>query len=267
MAASLPAWAVMWILSGSIFAACKWLTWRQAGDPAAPRARQVAYLVAWPGMDAAAFLGPSPGPTPRPGEWIRGGAMTLTGVALFFGVARLAGSDRPLLAGWIGMVGLVFTLHFGLFHLLSCGWRQAGRDAAPLMRQPSRSTSLGEFWGRRWNTAFRDLTRRFVFGPLTARLGARVALFAGFLCSGLLHDVVISWPAGGGGGGPTAFFAAQGAGILVERSLVGKRAGLGRGWRGRAFAATVLILPLPLLFHVPFVTRIVAPFMRAIGAL
>jgi hypothetical protein len=267
MVASLPAWAVMWILSGSIFAACKWITWRHAGVAQVPPARQAAYLFAWPGMDAAAFLATSATGAPRRAEWIRGAAMTSVGIALFFGVARLAGYGRPLLAGWVGMLGVALMLHFGTFHLLSCAWRQAGVGAAPLMRTPVRSTSLGEFWGRRWNTAFRDLTHRFLFVPLAAKIGSRGALLVGFLCSGVIHDVVISGPARGGFGGPTLFFAAQGLGILAERSLAGRRLGLGRGWRGRAFTAAMLVLPLPVLFHVPFVRRLVVPFMGALGAL
>jgi alginate O-acetyltransferase complex protein AlgI len=257
----------MWTLSVSIFWACKWITWRAAGIGRAPRARQAAYLFGWAGMDAPAFLGSARVRTPGIDEWRRGTAMLVTGAALFFGVARLAGIARPVLAGWIGTVGLALALHFGLFQLLSCAWRRAGVDAAPLMRQPARSASLGEFWGRRWNTAFRDLTHRFVFRPLAPRLGVPAALLTAFISSGLLHDVVISWPAGGGFGGPTVFFAVQGLGILGERSRVGRRAGLGGGWRGRAFAAAMLALPLPLLFHVPFVTRIVVPFMDAVGAL
>jgi hypothetical protein len=266
MLASLPAWAVMWIVSGTIFGACKWVTWRYPGITQAPRARQAAYLLAWPGMDAEAFVG-TPARSPRPAEWIRAVAMTGIGLALFFGVAPLAGAGRPLLAGWIGMIGVVLLLHFGAFDLLACSWRQAGFGAVPLMRAPARSTSLGEFWGRRWNTAFRDLTHRFVFVPLAARLGARAALLVGFIVSGVVHDVVISWPAGGGFGGPTIFFAVQGIGILCERSTAGRRFGLGRGWRGRGFAAAALVGPLPLLFHVPFVTRVTVPFMDALGAL
>ena len=71
---------------------------------------------------------------------------------------------------------------------------------------PLVSVSLGELWGRRWNTAFRDLTHRFLFRPLTARFGARSGLFVGFAFSGIVHDMVISLPAGGGYGGPSIFF-------------------------------------------------------------
>jgi hypothetical protein len=267
MTASLPAWVLMWILSGSIFGACKWITWRHADAAQASPARQTAYLFAWPGMDAEAFLGSTRALRPAPVEWIRAAATTGAGVALFFGGGRLPGAGRSLLAGWIGMIGLVLMLHFGTFGLVSCAWRAAGVEARPLMRAPLRSASLAEFWGRRWNTAFRDLTHRFVFVPLAASLGSRAAVLAGFVVSGVVHDVVISWPAGGGFGGPTAYFTAQGLGLLGERTIAGRRFGLGRGWRGRAFTAAVLAAPLPLLFHGPFVTRIVVPFMGALGAL
>ena len=49
---------------------------------------------------------------------------------------------RPffLLAGWLAMTGVIFLLHFGAFHLLSLAWRGAGINAAPVMRNPLRST-------------------------------------------------------------------------------------------------------------------------------
>ena len=89
------------------------------------------------------------------------------------------------------------------------------------MNWPLASVSLGEFWGARWNTAFRDLTYRFLFRPLARRLGPRGAL-SGFLISGLVHDLVISIPAGGDYGGPTVFFLVQAVGIVTERSRFGR---------------------------------------------
>ena len=124
------------------------------------------------------------------------------------------------------------------------------------MRWPVAATSLGDFWGRRWNTAFRDLTHRFLFRPLAARLGPRAGLAAGFAFSGVVHDIVISVPAGGGYGGPTLYFALQGLGLLVERRM----------WRGRAFTAVVVVGPAWALFHPPFVLNVVVPFLAAIGA-
>ncbi len=134
------------------------------------------------------------------------------------------------------------------------------------MDRPLRSVSLGEFWGRRWNTAFRDLTHRFLFRPLRPRLGATGAVCAGFVFSGVVHDAVISLPARGGFGRPTLFFSLQAAGILIERSPAGKRIGLGRGWRGWVFTMGMLTVPVFLLFHPPFVRTVIVPFMHAVGA-
>src|SRR3954470_5701714 len=123
------------------------------------------------------------------------------------------------------MVGIILVLHFGSFHLLSCAWRSAGVQARPLMNRPLASIGVAEFWGRRWNTAFRDLTHRFLFRPLTARLGPRAGLAAGFVFSGLIHELAISVPAGAGYGGPTLFFCLQVPAILFERSRPGRALG------------------------------------------
>jgi Membrane bound O-acyl transferase family len=263
-----PRWVFMWLLAGAIYAGCKWLTWRRTPAPEASLWRHAGYLLLWPGLDAPAFLDPQVRPSckPSPGEWgFALGKLTL-GLVLFFGITRLVPSGLPYLAGWVGMAGVVFVLHFGLFHLLSCGWRSLGVEARPLMNWPVVSTSLGEFWGRRWNTAFRDLTHRFLFRPLM-RLGPGRAALAGFVFSGLAHDAVISLPAGGGYGGPTLYFLLSGAGILAERSRWGRSVGLGRGGRGWVFTMLVLLLPACLLFHPPFVLQIVVPMMHDLGAL
>lgn len=250
-----PRWAVMWVLAVAVFAGCKWLTWRRT-PTAAPAWRHLGYLVAWPGLDAAAFLGPRTARRPTPGEWLFAAGKLAFGVALLYAAGQVP-SDAPYLAGWVGMAGIVFVLHFGLFHLLSCGWRAAGVEAKPLMRWPVLARSLSDFWGRRWNTAFRDLTHRFLFRPLAPLVGGRGAVAVGFLVSGLVHDAVISVPAGGGYGGPTLFFLLQGAGLLLERAVPAVR--------GRLFTAVVLLLPAPLLFHRPFVVDVVVPFLSAFG--
>ena len=261
MIAGLPRWAFMWLLAVAIFGACKWLTWsrRKPGVPV-PFWRHAAYLLAWPGLDADAFLHSPVSKRPTVREWLFATSKLALGLILLVGIARTVPADRPYLAGWVGMVGIVFVLHFGLFHLLSCFWRRLGVEAKPLMHWPIAAPSLSEFWGRRWNTAFRDLTHRFLFRPLASRLGGRWAVFVGFAFSGLVHDAVISLPAGGGYGGPTAYFLLQGAGLLVERSRIGKSL-------GRAFTFAVLLAPAVLLFHGPFVLDVVVPFLHVLGAI
>ena len=256
------------MLAAAIYATCKVLTWATVNAGNVPGWKHAAYLLAWPGMDAAAFLKATPRTPCCPrAEWIRAASHLTLGILLLFVCARQLPSGDRYLVGWIGTIGIVLILHFGAFHLSSCLWRGLELEARPLMNRPLRSASLGEFWSRRWNTAFRDLTFRFLFRPLTARLGPRAGVLAGFACSGLIHDLVISVPAGAGYGGPTLFFAIQGVAVVVERSDLGRRIGLGRGMIGRTFAIVSLVAPLALLVHRPFVVGIVTPFMQAIGAL
>ena len=72
------------------------------------------------------------------------GKMAL-GVILTAVATWIVGRD-PRFVGWIGMVGIAFTLHFGLFHLLSVAWRHAGVDAPPIMNAPILASSLSESW-------------------------------------------------------------------------------------------------------------------------
>ena len=141
LAPSLPRWGFMWAMASALYASCKWLTFREAEVRvvAANRSRALGYLIAWPGMNATAFLRGTDRPgRPPASEWIVALLKTLVGATLTWVVARTALPNRPLLAGWLGMVGLVFVLHFGTFHLLSLAWRRLGVDAMPVMRDPVR---------------------------------------------------------------------------------------------------------------------------------
>ena len=278
-------WQFMWLMAGAIFLGCKWLTFWIAREQIVHVrvGRALAYFFLWPGMDAEKFLR-------RPAHEVhkireqalvsataeefsgnvpdRGGRMpafpfssavgkTLLGVVLLFGVAR--SMDQALLAGWIGMIGIILILHFGLFHLLAIGWRAAGLDAEPIMEAPLRSKSVSEFWGRRWNAGFNRLALDFVFRPLARRQGIRIATLVAFLVSGLIHELVISLPAGADYGLPTAYFLLQGIGVLSERALP--------QIRGQIFTIVITAVPAFWLFHPPFVRNVILPFMKAIGAL
>jgi hypothetical protein len=265
----MPPWAVMWTTAFALYAGCKWLTlWQVRPLVGSAGARRLCgYLLAWPGMDAAAFLNPGSAPAPvSRTEWIAAIVKTTLGVVLLWFVARTAVPVSALLAGWLGMVGAMFVLHFGAFHLLSAAWRSAGVNAMPLMRNPLRSSSLAEFWGRRWNTAFHELARRFTFRPLRPLIGpARAALLV-FVASGLIHELVISVPARGGYGMPTAYFVLQGLALAGERSSLGRRLGLGRGWRGWLFTVVATAGPAYWLFPPVFVRNVILPMLAVIGA-
>jgi len=168
------------------------------------------------------------------------------GATLFWGAARWMPGD--LARGWAGMIGVVLLLHFGLVQCVT-----------PIMREPLRAKSVGEFWGQRWNRAFPEMMRPLVFEPVRRRAGAATATMAVFGVSGLLHELVISLPAGGGYGLPTLYFLIQGAGVLAERYVAAR-------YR-RILAWVVVAGPVFWLFHPLFVKRVIVPMMEAMGAL
>jgi predicted DCC family thiol-disulfide oxidoreductase YuxK len=265
----MPRWLFMWTMAFALYAGCKWLTYSQARTTIdrVDRPRALAYLLAWPGMDATAFLsGNERVDRPAAAEWAQAAVKTGLGFVVTWVVARDLLPVNPLVAGWVGMVGAVFILHFGTFHLLSLVWRSVGINAMPVMRNPARSCSLAEFWGRRWNTAFHELASRFTFRPLRTLVGSTHASLLVFVVSGLIHELVISLPARGGYGLPTGYFVLQGLGVAGERTSLGRRLGLGRGWRGWTFTVLATTLPAFWLFHPPFVRNVILPMLAVIGA-
>lgn len=275
----MPAWVFMWTLSFAIFLGLKWQTWWQARDHVPHSvARSLAYLAAWPGMDAETFLDSRQiVPTPQLGEWLWAAAKTAFGILLLWVVARRVPETHALLRGslvvgslvrgWIGLFGLIFLLHFGSFHLIALFWQAFGVAAKPIMSKPILSKTLSEFWGKRWNLGFRQLAYDLIFRPLHKRIGVAAASLLVFLASGLIHDLVISLPARGGYGLPTAYFIVQGLGVTLERSGFGRRLGLQKGFAGWLFMFAVAAGPAFWLFHPRFVLRVIIPFMFAIRAL
>jgi predicted DCC family thiol-disulfide oxidoreductase YuxK len=265
------AWIFMWLMACAIFFGSKWLTLGNAIQRVGRVCpfRSAAYLVAWPGMGAARFLSPHLAPCCSRSEMMKSAATAvvwiLLGTFLLLALARHA--SNPILAGWIGMAGMILILHFGLFELASIGWRAFRVDAPPIMNRPLRSTSVSEFWRRRWNAAFNDLAVRLVFRPVARHTTVLAATLIAFAVSGLIHELVISLPAGAGFGLPTAYFLVQGLGVLAERSPAGKRLRLGSGIAGWLFTIVVVAGPAYWLFHPPFVQNVILPFMRSIGAL
>lgn len=273
-----PAWVRMWALAVAIYAAFKWLSF--AESRAARKAswlETAGYLFFWIGMDAEQFFacdGRSGNGlhhaerngyrAPRCSEWLWSVGQLATGVWLLVNLAPRLVQSWPYFAGWAAMTGIVSVLHFGLAHLLSLVWREAGFDARPIMEKPLLARSLSDFWGRRWNLAFRDVMHGFVFRPLAPIVGSIWASVAVFVVSGLIHDAVISYAAGGGWGLPTLYFLIQAVAVFVERSRASRRLGLGRGLSGWLFTFAIVVGPAGLLFHGPFIHNVVVPMVQAI---
>ena len=88
------------------------------------------------------------------------------------------------------------------------------------------------------------------------------ALLAAFLVSGLFHEIAISVPVRAGFGRPLLYFAIHAALVLLETAL--GNAGHDRGrrpWLGRAWTAACFLVPLPLLFHPPFLRGVLWPLI------
>lgn len=256
-------WVFMWLLAFAIYAGCKWLTYEDAlaSGVRAPFRSRLTYLLLWPGMSFKEFVG-TPLTVREPARWLAPAAKTLVGATLVWFAVPVVPADAELLRGWVGMIGLIMMLHFGTFHLLALTLQAAGFSARPNMNAPLLARSLADFWGRRWNTGFSVLADRYGFRPLTPRFGPRAGLVIVFLASGLIHDLVIWFPAGGGFGLPTLYFALQAVGLFVERTPLIRR----RPWLNRLFAWLVLLVPLGCLLPPVFVRNIILPMLNAIGA-
>lgn len=259
-----PGWIVMLAVAATEWVALKLATLAGCASSAA-WSRTIGYLVAWPGMNARAFFERAKVPAPPPAEAAWAVAKMALGLVLTAWAIRHAHDERELRVAWVAVIGVLFLLHFGGFHVASVAWRTAGVNAPPIMRAPIAATSLAELWGARWNLAFADAARRFVLKPLARFAGARVAGLAVFAVSGLVHESAVSLPARGGWGGPTLYFLLQAAGLAVERSAWGGRRGLGRGGRGRLWTLVVALAPLPLLFHAPFAHNVIVPLCRRLA--
>lgn len=266
----MPAWVFMWGLSFAVFFGFKWLTlWQTLRRfPKANKYRLLLYFLFWPGMDAEKFISSENYKSkPVTNDWLFAVSKFLLGGVLFWGLARMIPAEFVLARGWVGLIGLIFLLHFGSFHLLALVWQEAGINVSPIMKVPILSVSLSEFWSHRWNLAFRHLANRIAFQPLHKSLGTMGAMSVAFLASGLIHEFVISLPARGGYGLPTIYFLLQAAGMALEKSSAGQRIGLATGLKGWLFTMFFTAGPAFWLFHPPFIKHVVIPFMEAVYAL
>src|SRR5215510_14747025 len=97
----MPQWLFMWAMASALYAGCKWLTYCQARaaiEQIDPR-RSIAYLLAWPGMDAAAFLSRCDR-LKRPvwTEWLLAAIKTALGFVITWVVARDLLPVNPIVA-------------------------------------------------------------------------------------------------------------------------------------------------------------------------
>jgi hypothetical protein len=158
------------------------------------------------------------------------------------------------------LIGLSLILHFGMLSISAGMWHFSGVNTYLLFRQPYKATSLTEFWSKRWNIAFSEMTSVAIFRPLKNKIGPATALMLAFMFSGLLHELALSVPVNAGYGLPMIYFIIQGCIVLFEKFLISRKI---RFLQNRVIAAIWvffwLALPMPLLFHPEFIKQIVWP--------
>jgi alginate O-acetyltransferase complex protein AlgI len=244
------------------------LTWKIASllclPPAAwarlTRLRLLAYCV-WIGTQPKQFL---------PGKRLAAGAPVptvpgflfnvLTGVALLWILPYLLPASTPrMVRFWIALIGLGFLELVARCDFWALVFRAMSFPVEKLWDCPIAATSLGDFWGRRWNRMVPGILREVIFMPVARRAGARIALLVVFLYSGLYHEI-ISFVARSGYGGPTLYFLVQYLGVAIENSRAGRWL-RGRPWLSRGWTWAVVILPVGLIVQPTLVEGYLIPML------
>lgn len=164
-----------------------------------------------------------------------------------------------VLSGPLTLIGLSLVLHFGILNLSTACWRLVGVGVKELFRAPHKSNSLKDFWGKRWNVAFSEMTALIVYKPVKEKGRKLTALIAAFLLSGLLHEVAISFPVQTAYGLPLSYFVIHGVLMIAEeRMAIVKRILAHRIW-AHVWTLSWIIIPLPLLFPSSFFERVLEP--------
>jgi len=213
------------------------------------------YSFVWPGMDPESFAERRQ-PAPDSGvRFVRGLLCFYLGLALIL-VASLAPIDEGM-RDWVGIGGLLTTVHFGISNLLTASLQMFGWQVRPLFNRPLASRTLNDFWSSRWNLAFVEMNRRLFMPGLVKRFGMRAAVVLAFGVSGVLHELALSYPAGGGWGGPMLYFSLHALLVMVERRVPRAH----RRW----IAWAAILLPIGLLFHAPFRATFIRPLFTELG--
>lgn len=233
--------------------------------PTLPAGRWFSFLFGWPGMQPAIFAKDARPNFALAGKFLaRGFVRIAAGIGLILIARRWMTSPDHLPYGDLRsgtatltlLVGISLILHFGLFNVLAAGWQAVGLNCQPVFRAPFVSTSLSEFWSRRWNLAFSEMTAIAVYRPVHVGFGTSAAVLAGFAFSGVVHELAITVPVMSGFGGPLGYFLLHGVLVLLERRF---------DWPGRcgAWYRIVILIslvgPLPWLFPPAFLREIVWP--------
>jgi alginate O-acetyltransferase complex protein AlgI len=161
-------------------------------------------------------------------------------------------------------VGFSFLVLFARLDFAAIIFRAMGFATEKMWDCPIAATSLGNFWGRRWNRIVPGFLREVIFLPVARRAGAKVALLTVFLYSGLYHEL-FSFMANSGYGGPFLYFMVQCLGVAIENTRWMRRLLRGRVWLARAWTFAVVFLPVHLFVNRGMVDGYLVPLLLRAG--
>jgi hypothetical protein len=222
----------------------------------------LAFSLGWFGMRPALFE-----KLPSPSKEYR--ALLLKGISrIFVGYCLLYLSFVIDQYGWpqqyyvpqlFLLIGVSLILHFGILNLSAASWRSVGVDVGELFRAPYKSKSLKEFWGKRWNLAFSEMTTLIAYRPLREKVGIEAAVVLSFLLSGLLHEIAISFPVNAGYGLPMIYFIIHAVAMQMESRLGFVQRIIAHRFWSHVWVMGLLVVPMPLLFHKAFMGNVLMP--------
>ncbi|KAG2242481.1 hypothetical protein Bca52824_095674 [Brassica carinata] len=137
-----------------------------------------------------------------------------------------------------------------------------GCDLKPVFDEPYLSTSLQDFWGRRWNPMVSSLLLSAFYVPLKGKSNSSLAMFIGgfatFLASGLFHELLFFYTSHETPSGEiTLFYVLHGVCTAIE--MVATRSTIGQRWAvspvvSRLLTVTFIIVTSGWLYF-PQITR------------
>lgn len=257
-----------------LFAATAALLWSiKVGAVLVLHARSISYDLSpvetllfwtvWPTVRPDRFSDASGDRLPDSTTFVTGYVFLLAGVLLAVATAVAATVLGVELASWLFVLAVLLVVHQGVARLLPFFLRWAGYPVPGLFDDPLASRSIGEFWSRRWNLPFVYMNRLFVTRPFGDRIGPGWAALLAFLVSGVLHELAISYAAGGGWGLPMLYFVVQATLYSAERRVLPDVESI--HWLPqKLWVWGGLLVPVPLLFHGPFRHAFVVPVIEGL---
>lgn len=213
------------------------------------------FLFLWPGVKYSGFETRKTAPPETGRHFLESWLFFLGGCAVLL-ISAYFGRGESVYFNYLALFSILSIIHMGSLEALTDGLRLLGFSPQSLFDRPRLSESLKDFWSHRWNRAFVDMNKLFILQPLKGKVGSGFLVFFIFLVSGLLHELAISYPAGGPWGLPLLYFCFQGLGVLIQKK---------HRWP-RSLVLSWILLPVPVLFPPAFVNLFLGGLCSAIYA-